>query len=135
MKKITSAKELHEAIEMLEQKKTKQLSSLEHQFTEFYESLKPANIIKNTLQSAFSSEGTKKNILGSVIGLGTGLLSKRLLVGKSVGIFRKFLGAAVEFGVAGLIAKNAGKIKDKGAEIIHKIFPKKSNHIDIESSN
>jgi hypothetical protein len=130
MKKITSAKELHEAIETLEQKKSEQLVALEAQFSEVYENLTPANIVKHTLQSVFSSSDTKKNILGSVIGLGTGLLSKKLLVGKSVGVFRKIIGAVVEFGIAGLIAKNAGKIKDKGSEIIHKIFPKKGNYIE-----
>ena len=136
MKKINSARELHEAIEELEQKRIVQAAGIEHQFSEIYESLKPANIIRNTLQSTFSSADTKRNLLGSLIGLGTGLLSKKLLVGKSVGFFRKALGAAVEFGVAGVIAKNAGKIKDKGSELINKIFRKKSEDLhDYRSMN
>jgi hypothetical protein len=127
MKKITSAQELHEAIEALEQKKADQMIVLEHHFADFYESLRPANLIKNTFQNVFSSNDSRRNILGSVIGLGTGFLSKKLLVGKSVSVFKKILGAAVEFGVAGLIAKNAGRIKEKGSEIINKVF-KKKNH-------
>lgn len=136
MKKINSAQELREAIEELELKKIEQAAELEHQFSEIYESLKPVNIIKNTLQNTFSSADTKRNLLGSLIGLGTGLLSKKLLVGKSVGFFRKALGAAVEFGVAGVIAKNAGKIKDKGSEVINKLFRKKNEDLhDYRSVN
>src|SRR5882724_4953573 len=134
MKKITSAEELRDAIETLEQKKALQLLALEQQFSDIYENLTPANIIRNTLHNAFSS-GAKNNIIGSIIGLGTGLLSKKLLVGKSVNIIRKIIGVAVEFGVAGLIAKNADKIKNKGSELIQKAFPKKNNYLDIESSN
>ena len=80
MKKITSAQELHDAIEVLEQKKADQMIVLEQHFSEFYESLRPANIIKNTFQNVFSSNESKRNILGSVIGLGTGFLSKKLLM-------------------------------------------------------
>ncbi|MBS1597729.1 MAG: hypothetical protein JST75_05860 [Bacteroidetes bacterium] len=137
MKKITSVKDLHEAIQELELKKSDQLVVIQNQFADFYETLKPANIIKNTFQSVFSSSDSRSNIVGSVIGLGTGLLSKKLLVGKSVNVFRKMLGAAVEFGIAGLIAKNATRIKEKGSDLIGKIFKKnhKSQHeiTDLES--
>ena len=105
MKQINSARDLHEAIGELEQKKAQQLLALEHQFSDVYENLKPGNLIKHTLQSAFGSGESKQNILGSVIGLGTGFLSKRLLVGKSVGFFRKAIGTAVELGVAGMIGR------------------------------
>jgi len=124
MKQITTAQELHEAIEELEQRKTEQLHALEHNFSELVENLKPANLIKNTLHNAFSSDDSKKNLLKTVIGLGTGFLSRKLIIGKSVGLLRKALGAAVEFGVAGLVAKNAEKIKEKGSSFINKIFKK-----------
>jgi len=130
MKQITTAQELHEAIEELEQRKTEQLLALEHNFSELYENLKPANLIKNTLHNAFSSGDSKMNLLKAVIGLGTGFLSRKLIVGKSIGVFRKALGAAVEFGVVGLVAKNAEKIKEKGSEVINKLF-KKNKRRDI----
>lgn len=128
MKNIYSASDLHDAISTLEQKRNIQQAELEQEVADVLESLKPSNIIKNSVHNIFSSAETKSNILNSAIGLGSGLLSKKLLVGPATSVFKKAIGAAVQFGVAGLIAKNAEAIKSKGSQLISKIFSRKSKY-------
>ncbi len=125
MKKICSAKELKDAIAELEFQKEAQETELQDRMKELYERLRPVNIVKNTLQDAFSGN-SKGGLLNAAIGLGSGFLSKKLVIGQSVGLLRKIIGLAVEFGVAGLVAKNVTQIKNKGSEIISRIFPKKN---------
>ena len=65
-----------------------------------------------------------------MVGLGTGVLSRKLLFGKGKGILGKAVGKAMEWGIAGLVSNNAEKIKEKAGALIDKIFRKKSgsNH-------
>jgi hypothetical protein len=130
MMKIRSKADLQDAITELERKRISQELALKDEWADTYESLKPLNIIKNSFRGILSSGDTKSNLIGSAIGLGSGLLSKKLLIGPSTNLFKKTLGAAVQFGIAGLIAKNAETIKQKGSTIIHKIFSRKKKEKD-----
>lgn len=130
MRPINSKADLEDAIAELERKRVSQELDLKEEWAETYESLKPLNLLKSGFQGILSSGDTKSNLLGSAIGLGSGLLSKKLLIGPSTSIFKKALGAAVQFGIAGLIAKNAETIKEKGSAIISKIFSRKKRTKD-----
>ncbi|MFI5124385.1 MAG: hypothetical protein ACHQDF_03610 [Chitinophagales bacterium] len=122
---ITTETELNEAIARLEKKADFQKQELKDHFSVTMENMKPLNLIKHGLQSAFSGEN-KQDLLKAAIGVGSGLLGRRLLVGKAGStVLRKIIGAALEFGVVGVIAKNAERIKEKGSELIDKIFHKK----------
>ena len=91
------------------------------------ENLKPINLIKHGVQSVFSGEN-KQDLLKAAIGLGSGILGRKLLIGKSgSSVLRKVIGAALEFGVVGVVAKNAEKIKEKGSILIDKIFHRKKS--------
>jgi len=122
---ITTETELNEAIARLEKKADFQKQELKDHFAATMENMKPLNLIKHGLQSAFSGEN-KQDLLKAAIGVGSGILGRRLLVGKAGStVLRKIIGAALEFGVVGVIAKNAERIKEKGSELIDKIFHKK----------
>jgi hypothetical protein len=124
---ITTEAELNEAIAALERKADFQKQELKEQFSATMENMKPLNLIKHGLQSTFSGEN-KQDLLKAAIGVGSGILGRRLLVGKAGGnILRKIIGAALEFGVVGVVAKNAERIKEKGSELIDKIFHKKKS--------
>ncbi len=60
------------------------------------------------------------------MGLGVGLLSKKLFIGKSAGLLKTVLGSAVEIGIAGLVAKNSGTIRSAGSRLFKNIFRSKS---------
>ncbi|PWT76654.1 MAG: hypothetical protein C5B59_05955 [Bacteroidetes bacterium] len=128
MKSIYSAAELQEAIDELERKRINQELDIHDHFEGLVENLKPANLVKHTFQDILSSPSARNNLLGSAIGLGSGLLSRKLLVGKSTSILGKTIGSLVQFGVAGVIAKNSEKIKEKAAELIGRIFGRKKRY-------
>ena len=124
---ISNEKELNEAIEELEKKADLQKQELKDHFSGVMENIKPINIIKHGLQSAFSG-GNKTDLLKAVVGIGSGILGRKLLVGRAGGnVLRKIIGAALEFGVVGLVAKNAERIKEKGSELIEKFFHRKKS--------
>lgn len=119
---ISNEKELNEAIEELEKKADFQKQELKDHFSGVMENIKPINIIKHGLQSAFSG-GNKTDLLKAAVGIGSGILGRKLLVGRAGGnVLRKIIGAALEFGVVGMVAKNAERIKEKGSELIGKFF-------------
>ena len=129
---INNSAELKEAIKLLEKQKSIQKERLTEQFHIAYQSLKPINILKNSLNKVVNSPGVSDNIIDTSISLGAGLLSKKLLIGKSAGIVKKILGLALEFGVAGLVSKNSDTIKSGGLSLLGKIFKSKKSNPSIQ---
>jgi hypothetical protein len=124
--KINNSAELHAAIEELEVQKEMQKDILVEKFHTIYESFKPMNLLKSSLNKIIKSPDVVDGIINTTIGLGTGLLSKNLLIGKSAGIVKKLLSTAVELGVVGLVSKNIDAVKLNGLNFLSKIFkPKK----------
>lgn len=123
--KISNSTDLQAAIKKLEQQKESQKEMLVAQFDSVIESLKPINILKSSLSKVVQSPATVENIIKTSLSLGLGLLSKKLLVGKSTGIAKKMFGSAMEFGVAGLLSQQANSIKLVGLNLLSKIFKSK----------
>jgi hypothetical protein len=129
-KKVTNADDLAMAIAELELKAASQKKDIQEAFAVVSENLKPLNLVKNGLRSVFSGNH-KAELVNILIGLGTGFLGKKLLLGRARGIVGKTAGLALEWGLAGLVSKNAEKIKEKAGDLIDRIFKKNkpdSNH-------
>jgi len=124
-KTIKNSEELSEAIAALELKAAAQKREVEETFSSVSESLKPLNLMKNGVRSVFSGEN-KGELLNALIGLGSGLLSRKLILGKTNGFVGKTVGKAIQWGMAGLISQNAEKIKEKAGGIIDRLFKKKT---------
>jgi len=127
--KITNAAQLKEAIATLEIHTAIKKSVVVEQFHETYESLKPVNIIKHTFKDFIDVPGMADNFIGSSIGLGAGILSKKILVGKPTNIFKRILGTAVELIVAKTVTKNSDGITSKAFGLIKKLIKNNSDHI------
>lgn len=128
MRNIRNIDELSDAIEMLEERASFQKQELKEHFSGVMESLKPLNLIRQLIHSAFSGEN-KQDLFKAALGLSSGILGRKLMMGKSGGgILRRLIGATLEFGLGGIVAKNAGKIKEKGAELIETFFHRKSSN-------
>lgn len=119
----TNSDELAAAIAELELKAAAQKMDMEETFAAVSENLKPLNLVKNGVRSVFSGEH-KEDVFNALIGLGSGFLSRRLLLGKSNGIVGKTVGKAIQWGMAGLVSKNAEKIKEKAGDLIDRFFKK-----------
>jgi len=132
MQKITSCKELRNAIQLQEEEQAIKGQLLEKQVYITYESLKPVNLLKSTLKDLSSSPYLIENIVGSAVGIATGYVSKRIVVGASANIFKKLVGTILQFGVTNLVAKNSDTIKSVSQYIFQLIFSKKEK--ESESS-
>ncbi len=129
-KQIKNSDELEKAIAELELKAAAQKREIETTFNAVTENLKPLNLVRNGVRSVFSPEH-REDLVNALIGMGTGIVSRKLLLGRARGFFGKTAGKAVEWGIAGLVSNNAEKIKEKAGTLIDKIFKKKrsSNHL------
>ena len=127
-KTITNSEELEEAIAALELKAKAQRKEIEESFNVVSENLKPVNLVKNGFRSVFSSEH-KGELLNALIGLGSGLLSRKLILGKTNGFVGKTVGKAIQWGMAGLVSQNAEKIKEKAGGIIDRLFKRKAKNL------
>ena len=127
MQNITHTAGLKNAIQLLEIEQAIKKQLLNEQFHITYESLKPINILKSTLKDVISSE----NILGTTVGLASGYLSKKIVVGASGNIFRKLIGSVLQFGVSSVIANHPDAIKSFGNFILQYI-PRKKKIISRE---
>ena len=120
--KINTALELKQAIAILEEEEKIKKAMVVDQFHEIYNSLKPANLIRNAYHKITDSPGMiAKRIISTSVGVGAGLLSKRILIGKTTNIFKRVFGSILELVVASAVAKNADGIQQKGTDLIKKI--------------
>jgi len=117
---INNKTSLKAAIYRLEQRQIEQKELLVAQFHETYESLRPLNVIKSELNRITGSSETRNNVVNAAIGLGAGLLSKKIFLGGSHNILKRLFGTVIEVGIAKLVAGNADKIKEKGLELKEK---------------
>jgi hypothetical protein len=128
-KSITNSEELAEAIAALELKAAAQKREIEESYYVVSEEFKPLNLVKNGVRSVFSGEN-KTDLFNALIGLGSGLLSRKLLIGKTNGFIGKTVGKAIQWGMAGIVSKNAEKIKEKAGGIIDRLFKSKAKSVN-----
>ncbi len=120
MYKINSDKTLTEAIRNLEAQRILELEILKMHTELTLHELNPVNIVKEKIHDSISnlgetvqSAGFKNGLLKSGIGLATGFLTKKILVGSNAGILKRILGTAVQAAVSGFVIK---KLPDEQEE-------------------
>jgi hypothetical protein len=65
------------------------------------------------------------------MGLTTGYLSKKLVVGFSGNIIRKLLGSILQLGVTNVVAQHPDSLKSLGQFIFQRIFHKKEKNSKV----
>lgn len=103
--KITSKKELKEAILQLEQKQAYEWQLVKDQASVIYENFKPVNLIKDLFSQVTSSPRIIEDILGSTVGVISGHISKKIIAGENPGLFRNIFASASQTIVSRLIMK------------------------------
>ncbi len=127
MTKIHSKTELKEAIRLLEIDKAKKLDLLKEEAHIILESLKPANIIKESIKNVLQSSTVKENARDGLLGLVTGYISKKLLIsGGTNNPVKNIFGNIIQFGIAKLVSKNAAEIKIAGKGLLRSLLTKKN---------
>ncbi len=118
MKTINQTAALDQMIVEAKRKRDNDFVLLKEQFHEAYESVKPINLIKGLINDVTSAPEIKNNMLSNVIGIGTGLLSKKFLMGSSHNPIKSVLGNILQFTVANVVSKHADDIKAVGENLL-----------------
>jgi len=135
MKKNSPNDSLDEAIGLLETKRALELIQLQDHLNEVLESLKPINLIKDTIKKVTTSPDLKEGIGKTAIGIASGLLVKNIFFRKTRNPLKLIARTVLETIAAGIASNNSDKIKSTGQKLFHallsKIKPNKS--VDHES--
>lgn len=111
MKTQNPDERLREAILQLEIRQATERKMLKEQFHLAYESIKPVNLIKSTLEDISSSTTVKGQMVDAMIGLSIGFLSKLIFVGVSKNPLKKLAGNALMIAITNAVVKNPEAIK------------------------
>jgi hypothetical protein len=121
MKNKISSAELQERILLLESRRDVEWLELKQQFLSTYESLKPINMLRDTIKEMASSSQLKTTLVNSAISYGAGILAAKLVPGKTSNPFKKILGLCVELFVTNKVSENIDAIKSVGSRILGKM--------------
>jgi hypothetical protein len=135
MQNITSVAGLKNEIQVLESDQVFKGQQLKEQIFLIFENLKPTTLLKGTLNDFVSSPYLIENIIGSIIRLSAGFLTKKLVVGTSTNMAKKLLGTTAQFVVTNLVTQRPDIIKLFGQFVFHKIFSKKEVRQKLEDSS
>lgn len=116
--------DLKEAIQLLESENNITGQILKEQLIVTYGSLKPLNILKNTLRE-ISSPSLMEEISGTGIGLIGGFLSRKIFVGTSGNMIKKLIGSVVQLGVTTVVTQNSGLIQSAGSALFQYLIQRK----------
>lgn len=105
MPKLILSKHLRERIVALEEQRNVELIDLKNQYHSLIETVKPSNLIKQSLSNVYNSPLDKKAIFGGITTLIVGYFSKKLVVGKSKSPVKKMFGNLFQFSIPLVINK------------------------------
>ena len=105
MKVLNATDELDERILKLQKRKHYELELLREQFHDTLESMKPVNIIKSTFRDIAATPEIKHNLVNNLLGLATGYLSRKIIIGSTHNPIKKIAGALLQFAVTNFVGK------------------------------
>ena len=103
--RVTDMNDLQQRITELEELGKIQLQDLRLATVTMVESLTPAQLIKTTLRDISTTPGLRTSLVDTAIGIGAGLLGKKIFVGRSHNIFKRIAGPAVQFILSNFVSK------------------------------
>lgn len=116
MRHSTSIEDIEAKIERLERVQAEQLAELKNSASALLKSLSPGNTIKNILAELVISPETKKYLLDVGLGIGAGVIGKKLFVNHSNTIFKKITGSALQGFITNFVSKKLHKLRAKNKE-------------------
>ena len=126
MQNITTVAGFRDAIQVLEVEQASKGQLLKEQLSVVYESLMPVNILRNTLRKFFGKSDMIDNLSGPAMGAASGLLMKKIFIGKSGDTFKRLMGSILQMGISKIISQNSGVIKSFIQSVFQYFFHKKN---------
>ena len=109
MKKLNQTDILKETILLMKIKQADELAQLKDQYHYTLESLKPLNLIKNAFAVVATSPEIKGNILSNIVGMTTGYLTKKVVLGGTHNPIKRILGTILQFAITNIVTKQSEK--------------------------
>jgi hypothetical protein len=123
MEKIKSIQELKSAIYQLENEELIKRILVKDQIITLSESLRPINILKDTLKDARTDTELKTTAIDNAIGFVSGAAIRKIVMGKSHNPLRNLVGMVLEK----LVERNAEGIRTVADNILEKIVNHRKN--------
>lgn len=134
MRNISSTAELLDTIQILEAEQAGHLYHMREKFYITRESLRPVNLIGNSLKGMVTSPNLVNNILGVAVGLFTGYLSRKaMFAGVATNKYRRILGKVLQYGITGIVARSPQVIKSFKNFIFQRLSRNKNK--DLQDSD
>jgi hypothetical protein len=134
MKKSYNVTSIKEEIAILEQQQKMQMDALKQNATHISDYLKPANLLKSTLENNIPIDSIKKIIFNNAIGLATGFITQKLLIKNKDTFSGKILSTLVNLLVANVVTHNADTLKNWGEQLIG-FISKAKKHEELASEH
>ena len=122
MKAPSNNELLQQAIATLEAKRLEQSALVSEQFQQVRKQLQPANLVKIAVTDIFTSPDIRTSVVDFAIGVTTGMIAKKAVVGQSNNIFTQLMGNAVQMIVTKEVSKHPEGIKTLGKTILQTLF-------------
>lgn len=103
--RFTQNELLDQAILELQVKRNHQNLVLKNQANATLQSLNPLNLLKNAFSEVKNSPDMKRTLFQAAVSFAGGLLSKKILIGKTNSTFKNIVGYLIQFGMTKFIAK------------------------------
>lgn len=88
----------------LKVKKAQQLLDVKQQLSTTAKNLKPSTVIKKTIMDLYEEPKLKTTVLNGMLSLITGMLSRKLFLGKSNSTIKSLLGYFVQFATTKIVS-------------------------------
>ena len=98
--------ELEAKITALKIEQNQDFKALKNELNNAYEELRPSKLLNRAILDIKDEKETKNNLLEVLISITGGYFSKKLLIGKSNGMFKSLMGYAVQYFFTKIISKN-----------------------------
>ena len=116
---ITSAEDLRYEIARLELKQELERAMLKDKLTETYESFKPVNIIRNSIEDMVSSPNLGSGVINTAMGIFAGIIAKKMVTGSTHNPIKQLIGVAMQFGISNLVSKNGDGLRMVVSQIVN----------------
>lgn len=120
MVKQNAVDSLKESIRILEIRQAEEGQQLYAQLRITYESLKPINLIKNSVKELAESFEIKNSLFETIISIVSGFMTQKFIVNSKSNVFMKIFGVLMQFGITNLVSKNAETIRTFISDLIEK---------------
>jgi len=133
---MTVSEILARDILLLEIKRESELAGLKEELVSTFQSLKPINLIKSTIDEVTQSPEIRGGIGKAAFGMVAGFVLKKIVFGSPEGMLKKSAGAIFQTLATNITTRNSDKIVEKSSNFfqIAKAFltPRKKEITDVD---